>query len=254
MPTDLTLAALACLAAFLAGFVDAVAGGGGLIQLPALLVLFPGEPVPLLLGTNKVSSIAGTAAALLRYVRHRVPIPWGEVGPAAAAAFAGSFAGARLAAELPGAWMRPVVVVLLAGVAAFTFLNKGFGVDGRAPVSRPLLAAVLLGGALGVYDGFFGPGTGSFLLFGFIALLGLDFLGASASAKVVNVATNLAAILAFAWSGHIWWGLALPMAACNMAGSRFGSQLAIAKGAPFVRRLFLTVVLALLGRMAWELR
>ncbi len=253
MSPDLALPALACAAAFLAGLVDAVAGGGGLIQLPALLVLFPDAPVPTLLGTNKVASISGTFAALVRYVRHRVPIPWKYVGPAAAAAFAGSFCGARLATHLPSAWMRPVVVVLLAGVAAFTFLNKDFGATLRAPKARSVLAGVALGAGLGLYDGFFGPGTGSFLLFGFVALLGLDFLGASASSKVVNVATNLAAILAFAWAGQIRWELALPMAGFNIAGSQIGSRLAIAKGAPFVRRLFLGVVLALLGRMTWEL-
>ncbi|MDP2316606.1 MAG: TSUP family transporter [Pseudomonadota bacterium] len=246
------LLALACSAAFLAGLVDAVAGGGGLIQLPALLVLFPDAPVPALLGTNKVASVMGTAAALSRYVRNGVRIPWRAVGPAAVAAFIGSFAGARLASHLPAEWMRPVVVVLLAGVAAFTFLRKEFGaVAGEAhPASVP--GVLLMGAALGAYDGFFGPGTGSFLLFGFIALLGLDFLGASASSKVVNVATNLAAILAFAWAGQIWWATALPMAICNIAGSQVGSRLALKKGAPFVRRLFLAVVLVLLGRMTWE--
>ncbi len=246
------LIALACVAAFVAGLVDAVAGGGGLIQLPALLVLFPDAPVPALLGTNKVASISGTAAALLRYARNRVPIPWRAVGPAAVAAFVGSFAGARLATHLPAELMRPVVVVLLAGVAAFTFLRKDFGALARDPHPASLPAAILMGAVLGAYDGFFGPGTGTFLLFGFIALLGLDFLGASASSKVVNVATNLAAILAFAWAGHIWWETALPMAACNIAGSQVGSRLALVRGAPFVRRLFLGVVLLLLGRMTWE--
>lgn len=250
--TDPTLLAMACAAAFIAGLVDAVAGGGGLIQLPALLVLFPDASVPSLLGTNKVASISGTVAALARYVRHRVYIPWSHVGPAAAAAFAGSFAGARLATHLPSEWMRPIVVVLLAGVAAFTFLNKGFGAAKNDTRAGSVLAALALGAGLGAYDGFFGPGTGSFLLFGFIGLLGLDFLGASASSKVVNVATNLAAILAFAWAGQVRWDLALPMAVCNVGGSQIGSRLAIAKGTPFVRRLFLSVVLLLLGRMTWE--
>ncbi|MDP2304611.1 MAG: TSUP family transporter [Pseudomonadota bacterium] len=246
------LAGLACAAAFLAGLVDAVAGGGGLIQLPALFVLFPDAAVPALLGTNKVASISGTAAALLRYARNRVPIPWTTVGPAAIAAFAGSFGGARLATHLPKEWMRPVVVVLFAGVAVFTFLRKDFGALARDPHPASWPAAIVMGAVLGAYDGFFGPGTGTFLLFGFIGLLGLDFLGASASSKVVNVATNLAAILAFGVAGHIWWALALPMAVCNIAGSQVGSRLALANGAPFVRRLFLGVVLLMLGRMTWE--
>jgi hypothetical protein len=243
---------LACFAAFCAGLVDAVAGGGGLIQLPALLVLFPDAAVPTLLGTNKVASISGTTAALVKYAR-TVPIPWRAVAPAAVAAFVGSFCGARLAVHLPSAWMRPLVVVLLAGVAAFTFFRRDFGAAHGSPSTRPFLGALALGAGLGFYDGFFGPGTGSFLLFGFIALLGLDFLGASASSKVVNVATNLAAILAFAWAGQIWWHTAIPMALCNIAGSQVGTRLALLRGAPFVRRLFLCVVLVLLGRMSWEL-
>jgi uncharacterized membrane protein YfcA len=242
------LVVAACSAAFLAGLVDAVAGGGGLIQLPALLVLWPKTDVPVLLGTNKVASVAGTSLALLRYVRHGVAIPWPRVGPAAVAAFAGSFAGARLAALLPSTWMRPLVVVLLAGVLAFTLARKDFGAS-AAHRSAPLWAAVLLGAGLGAYDGFFGPGTGSFLLFAFIGMLGLDFLGASASSKVVNVATNAAAILAFATAGQVRWGLAVPMAACNMLGSRIGSHLALTRGAPFVRKLFLVVVSGLLLKL-----
>ena len=245
------LLVLACFAAALAGFVDAIAGGGGLIQLPALLVLYPDVPVPFLLGTNKVASVAGTTNALLRYAR-TVPIPWRAVLPAASAAFCGSFAGARLAVFLPSAWMRPIVVVLLAGVLAFTYARKDFGAS--SGVARgSALGAIVMGLVLGAYDGFFGPGTGSFLLFGFIMLLGLDFLGASAASKVVNVATNLAAILAFVWAGTIRWELALPMAVCNVAGSQLGSRLALRKGASFVRQLFLVVVLVLLGRMTWEL-
>lgn len=249
--TPAMLLVLACAAAALAGFIDAIAGGGGLIQVPALLLLYPEVPVPLLLGTNKVASIAGTLNALRRYARN-VQLPWSAVAPAAFTAFVGAFGGARLALVLPTTWMRPIVVGLLAGVALFTFARKDFGAV-RGAVRAPILAAAALGGGLGLYDGFFGPGTGSFLLFGLVALLGLDFLGASAAAKLINVSTNFAAILAFAWAGAIRWELALPMAACNVAGSEFGSRLAIAKGAPFVRRLFLGVVVVLLARMVWDL-
>lgn len=241
----------ACAAAFLAGLVDSVAGGGGLIQLPALLVLFEKVEVPYLLGTNKVASVSGTTLALIRYIKHGVKIPWDRVGPAAIAAFGGSFAGARLVAWLPSAALRPVVVVLLAGVLAFTLARKDFGARAD-PKPAPLWAVVLLGAGLGAYDGFFGPGTGSFLLFAFIALLGLDFLGASAASKVVNVATNAAAILAFATHGQVRWGLAIPMAVCNMLGSRVGSQLALTRGAPFVRTLFVVAVSALLLKLAWD--
>lgn len=245
------LVALACIASFAAGLVDAVAGGGGLIQLPALMVLFPDSPVPTLLGTNKAASIAGTAVALRNYAR-AVPLPWHLAGPAAAAAFVGSFTGARLASRLPSEWMRPIVFVLLVIVAVYTFVRKDLG---SARVARGgVLVAVVMGAGLGLYDGFFGPGTGSFLLFGFVALLGLDFLGASASAKLVNVATNFAALLAFAAGGHIRLDLAIPMACFNVAGSQVGSRLALARGAPFVRKLFLVVVTVLLVRIGWEIR
>lgn len=240
----------ACAAAFVAGLVDAVAGGGGLIQLPALLLLYPDAPVPLLLGTNKVSSVSGTLAALIRYAQH-VEIPWRRAAPAAVAACAGSFVGARLATAAPSAWMRPVVLVLLAAVAVYTFAKKDLGAT--PGVERGASVAALIGAGLGLYDGFFGPGTGSFLLFAFVTLLGLDFLTASASAKLVNVATNVAAILAFAAAGDVAWGVALPMAVFNVLGSRIGTRLALARGAPFVRRLFLGVVSAMLLKMAWEM-
>lgn len=250
-PAPMTLA-LACTAAFLAGLVDAVAGGGGLIQLPALLVLFPESPVPLMLGTNKVASVAGTSAALVRYAR-AVALPWATVAPAAAAAFIGSFGGARLATVLPTDWMRPVVLVLLVVVLVQTLTKKDLGAREGGPHPAARLRATVLGAALGLYDGFFGPGTGSFLLFGLVAWIGFDFLAASASAKLVNVATNLAAILAFASAGLVRWEIAAPMALANVAGSRVGTHIALARGAPFVRKLFIAVVTALLLRMAWEL-
>lgn len=245
---------LACAAALVAGFIDAVAGGGGLVQLPALLVIYPNAQPEDLFGTNKVASMAGTVSALARYVRV-VRVPWDAVGPAAALAFATSFVGARLAAWMPVTWMRPVVLVLLAAV----FVQTVTGIT-RPRVREQLpptpavarMIALAMGGGLGLYDGFFGPGTGSFLLFGFVALLGMDFLAASASAKAVNVATNLAAILAFALGGHVRWELALPMAVCNVVGAQLGTRLALAQGAAFVRGAFVVVVGALLLRLGWQ--
>jgi uncharacterized membrane protein YfcA len=244
---------LACAVALLAGLIDAVAGGGGLVQLPGLLALYPGVAVPVLLGTNKVASVFGTSAALLRYVRSGVVLPWRALGPAIGAALVGSFGGARLAALFPSAWMRPLVLVLLIGVVFFLQLRRSWGAERREPAPGAAWKVLLLGAGLGLYDGFFGPGTGTFLLLGLIALLGLDFLGASAGAKALNVATNLAAIAAFASQGQVRWEVALPMAAANIAGSQLGSRLAIKQGAPFVRRMFLGVVVALLGKLAWEL-
>jgi uncharacterized membrane protein YfcA len=249
-------AALACLAALVAGFVDAVAGGGGLVQLPALLVLYPHAEPEDLFGTNKVASFSGTATALARYAR-AVTLPWRQVGASAAGAFVASFAGARLAAAMPVAWMRPLVVVLLAGVLVWTLRaparSEPAG-DSAAPAwAAPAWAGALIGVLLGFYDGFFGPGTGSFLLFAFVTWLGMDFLTASAGAKLVNVATNLAAIAAFAPAGHVRWELALPMAACNVAGAQLGAHLALREGAVFVRRAFVVIVAALLLKLGWGL-
>lgn len=243
-------ALLACLAALVAGFIDAVAGGGGLVQLPALLVLYPHAEPEDLFGTNKVASFSGTATALARYAR-AVTIPWRQVGGSAAGAFAASFTGARLAAAMPVAWMRPLVVVLLAGVLVWTL--RGPPRHASAGPTPPPWAGAIIGVLLGFYDGFFGPGTGSFLLFAFVTWLGLDFLTASASAKLVNVATNLAAIAAFAPAGHVRWELALPMAACNVAGAQLGAHLALREGAVFVRRAFVVIVTTLLLKLGWGL-
>lgn len=241
----------ACVAAFVAGFVDAIAGGGGLIQLPALLLLMPGVPVPTVLGTNKSAAVWGTLAALWRYGR-TVEVPWRSVGAAAAAAFVGSFGGAELATRLPTALLRPVVMVLLVGVAAWTWTRRDFGAVRVRPRGGAWLA-IGIGGVIGVYDGFFGPGTGTFLIVLFVWALGLDFLGASASAKLVNVATNLAAILAFAAGDHIRWAWSLPMAAANVTGSLLGARLAIARGSPLVRRMFQLVIGLLLFKLGWDL-
>ena len=242
---------LACCAAFVAGFVDAVAGGGGLIQLPALLAVYPDTAVPTLLGTNKVASFAGTSSALWRYARS-VTLPWRTAGPASGAALVGAFTGARLAIHLPNAWMRPVVIVLLAAVAVYTARRKDLGAAPENPRVTGWIGGTIIGGTLGLYDGFFGPGTGTFLLVAFVALAGLDFLSANAGAKLVNVATNLAAIVAFASAGQVRWEIALPMAACNVAGAQMRARLALRSGTAFVRRVLLVVVGALLVKLCWD--
>jgi uncharacterized membrane protein YfcA len=240
---------LACAAALLAGFVDSVAGGGGLIQLPALLLLYPSVPHEDLFGTNKVASLCGTATSLARYAQS-VPVPWRAVAPSALAAFAASFAGANLASRMPLTWMRPLVVVLLLAVLVWTLLAPTRGLAPREQAA-PAWAGAVLGLGLGFYDGFFGPGTGSFLLFAFVAWLGMDFLSASAGAKAVNVATNVAALSAFALGGHVRWELAWPMALCNVLGAQLGTKLALDRGAGFVRRAFVAVVTLLLARLGW---
>jgi uncharacterized membrane protein YfcA len=242
--------------AFLAGLVDSVVGGGGLIQIPALLLFLPPEQsgaLATVLGTNKLSSMCGTSVAVVQYAR-RVAIPWRSIAPAAGAAFVCSALGARVVVSLRPQFLKPLVLVLLVAVAVYTFARKNFGHRHRPRFhgSSEVGVAGLIGAVIGFYDGFFGPGTGSFLIFAFIGLLGFDFLAASASAKVINLATNLAAVGYFAAKGHVWYGYALPMGACNVLGSLVGTRLALLKGNRFVRLLFLGVVLAMILRYGYE--
>ena len=246
-----------CLAALLAGFVDAVVGGGGLIQLPAMLLLLPGVPYPTVVGTGKVSSLAGTAAALRRYLMggQAGAVAWRVVGTAALAAGAGALLGARVATLLPRQMVRPMVLALLIIMAIYTLWRKEFGLQHRPRLAgaRAYMVAVGLGFSLGFYDGVFGPGTGSLLLFAFVGLFGYDFLAASASAKLVNVATNLASLIYFITTRQVLFAVALPMAACNMLGSALGARLAQRRGTGFVRGLFLVVVSAFILKLGWDI-
>jgi uncharacterized membrane protein YfcA len=242
-----------CFFAFLAGLIDSVVGGGGLIQLPALMVFLPHTAMPVLLGTGKMAGIAGTTASMWRYARS-VKINWTSLLPAAITAFVFSFLGARAVSHLPAEALKPLVLFLLIGVAIYTFWKKDLG-SLHAPklsLAKEKLYAILAGVAIGFYDGFFGPGTGSFLIFIFIGVFGFSFVAASASAKVVNVATNLSALGYFILKGFVLYEVALPMAVCNILGSVVGTQLAIKQGSGFVRRLFLVVVTAIILKVAYD--
>lgn len=230
-------------AAFSAGLVDAVVGGGGLIQVPVFFSMFPREVPATLLGTSKLAGIFGTAAAAVNYAR-RVRVAWSTAAPAALAAFVLSFGGAWTVTRVPGEFVRILLPVILLAVAVYTFRRKDFGAVHAPSLSghAERLVAIGVGGAIGFYDGFFGPGTGSFLIFLFVRFFGFDFLSASAAAKVVNVACNGAALLWFGYSGHLLWQLGLMMAVCQIAGSLVGTRLAIRHGSVFVRKLFLVVV------------
>ncbi len=241
-------------AAAFAGFVDAVAGGGGLIQVPALFAALPREAPATLLGTNKLASIFGTLNAARKYARE-VVMPWSVVVPTAVSACAFSFGGAAVAAWLPKEVMRPLVLLLLVAVALYTWTKPDFGTratTARIPPERLFWAAVAAGALLGFYDGIFGPGAGSFMIFVFVRLFGMDFLHASASAKIVNAATNAGAILLFAPQGHMLWLLGCGMAACNIVGAQFGSKLAIRHGSGFVRAVFLVMTTLLIAKIGWD--
>jgi len=245
-----------CFFAFLAGFVDSVVGGGGLIQLPAMLVFLPEKLTTTLApvwGTNKFASICGTSMAVAQYSR-RVKIQWRLLLPAAIAALIFSTLGARAVASFPKEKLEPVILTMMIAVAAYTFSKKDFG-HLHAPkltLTQTKLFGILTGVIIGFYDGFFGPGTGSFLIFIFIGVFGFDFLNASAHAKVINLVTNLGPVTYFACTHNILYAYAIPMAICNLTGSTIGSRLAVLKGNRFVRTLFLFVVSAMILRYGWK--
>lgn len=240
--------------AFMAGFIDSVVGGGGLIQFPALLVFLPGTAIPTVMGTNKFAAFSGTALATSRYLKE-TEVPWKSVLPAVVTALIFSFLGARIISSFPKEYIKVLVLILLSAVAVYTFFRKEFGLTHSPKLSTVQTAvySLLTGAVLGFYDGFFGPGTGSFLIVIFISVFGFNFLIASASAKIVNCATNLAALGYFLYSGQILYAIAIPVAICNMVGSFIGSKLAIKKGSGFVRVLFLIVVSLMIGKFGWDL-
>jgi len=239
--------------AFIAGLVDAAVGGGGLVQLPGLFTVLPQHTPAMLFGTNKFSSMFGTGAAAWRYARN-VRFPWRPVLFAAGTAFVFSFAGATAVSLLPKDAVRPLVLVLLVAMLGYTLWKKDFGALHRPrEIGRKELGTALaIGAVIGFYDGFFGPGTGSFLIFLFVRFFGLDFLRASAASKVVNLATNVAAISFFVPTGNILWLFALPMAVANIIGSVVGTRMALRGGTPFIRKLFVGLVVVLIARMGWD--
>lgn len=253
---DLWIVALLCLAALAAGWVDAVSGGGGLLQLPALLIALPDAPPVEALGTNKASSILGTAAAATTYLRRAQPDVRTAL-PMAVAAFAGAAGGAVVASHVPAAAFRPVIVVLLAAVWLWTLLSPAMGMQQSLRWQghrRHYVIATIAGLSIGFYDGMLGPGTGSFLLIVLVAGLGYSFLNASATAKIVNLGTNLAALIVFAITGSVLWALGLLMGAFNVLGAVIGARMAIRRGSGFIRVVFLAVVGILILRLAWDLR
>ena len=238
---------LILLASGFAGLVDAIVGGGGLILLPALFATYPAASPATLLGTNKCASVWGTSLATYQYSK-RVQLAWRALLPAALFALAGSFAGAWSVTQIDPGFIRKLMPAILLVVLIYTLVKKDMGATHkpRQNKNHERIIACVIGALIGWYDGFFGPGTGSFFIFLFVRFLGYDFLNASASAKLLNVATNIAAIILFALKGHVWWHIGLMMAITNMAGSFIGSHLALKHGTGFVRWVFVIVVGALI--------
>ena len=243
----ITTAVICIVVALLAGFVDAVAGGGGLIQLPVMLMVFPHQSIAMVSGTNKSVSIVGTSGAAVTYAK-RMPLNRRLIVPMAVAAFIGSAIGASLITRVDRASFEPILLAVLLVVSVFTILRPDFGSLTRHTQRGPI-AASMLGLIIGFYDGIMGPGTGMFLVLGLIAVIGCDFLSSSAMAKFVNVATNLAALAIFIPSHNVMWAVTLLMAPANLLGGLIGARTAINRGSVFVRAIFIAVQIAMVIRL-----
>lgn len=240
-------------ASLFAGFVDAIVGGGGLVLVPALFAAYPHAAPASLVGTNKIGAIWGTTFAAWKYAR-TIEFRWATIGPAVVAAFIGSLLGSWTVTMVSADILRKILPFVLIAVLAYTLARKDMGQAHRPMANRrrEQALAMLIGLGIGFYDGLFGPGTGSFLVFAFVRLLGFDFLNASAHAKLVNIATNGASILLLGAAGYIWWHLMIPLAVANILGSVLGTHMALRYGSGFVRWVFVAVVGLLICRTAWD--
>ena len=251
---DLGLLLVMAVAGFAAGWVDAVVGGGGLIQLPALVLGFPGASPAQLLATNKISSVFGTATSSITYWR-RIRPDLRTALPMAAVAFVGAIGGALIGLNIPKSAFNPIILVMLVVVGTYTLFKPSLGTVTalRYTGVRHGATAMAVGLLIGVYDGALGPGTGSFLVFALVGLLGYAFLEASAKAKITNFATNMGALVVFIPGGHVMWRVGLLMAAMNILGGYVGARTAVARGSTFVRVVFMLVILAFIIRIGGDL-
>lgn len=239
--------------AFVTGIINAAVGGGGLIQVPGLFATLPLASPAQIMGTDKFSAIMGHAASSRQYAR-QLNLPWKLVLWTTLAAFAGSYAGVRAMYLVPAQWMRPVVIVVLAAMLVYTWFRPQFGIhdEQRAITPGDLKKGLALGAVIGFYDGFIGPGTGSFLLFLFVRIFHFDFLRATACAKVVNMGTNLAALVFLIPAGMVFYHYAIPMSVASILGALIGTKAAIRAGNQWIRTLFLVLAVSLLCKLTWE--
>lgn len=238
---------------FITGAINAAIGGGGLIGVPALYSTLIHFSPAQIMGVDKFSSVMGHAMSIRQYAT-KMDLPWRLMLPTVITAFAGSYLGVRLLDLMPSQWMRPIVVVVLAVMLAYTWFKPSFGHQdtSRTPTRADLIKGALLGLALGFYDGFIGPGTGSFLLFLFVRFFHFDFLRATACAKVVNFGTNAATLVFLIPAGMVDYRLAVPLGVAAIFGSIAGSHLAMRGGNHWIRRLFLLMAIGLLAKLSWE--
>ncbi|SNS19734.1 TSUP family transporter [Rhodococcoides kyotonense] len=245
---------LLMVAATAAGWVDAVVGGGGLILLPAILLVAPQLSQQAALATNKVTAVFGTGAAVVTFAR-KVALDWKILAPAAVFAAVASAAGAAAVSLIDRDLFVPIIMVVLVGVAILVTARPTIGTvaASRPPMTRKIVVVVFLAaGGFGFYDGILGPGTGTFFIIAFATMLGTEFVRSAAMAKVLNLGSNLGALTFFAVTGHVLWQLGAAMAVCNVVGAVVGSRMAIARGAGFVRVVLLVVVLGMVVRLGWQ--
>ena len=248
----LTICLLA-LSAFTAGFIDAVVGGGGLIQTPFLLITFPKMPLPILFGTNKIAALAGTSIAAFKYAK-KITFNFKLLFVIAFSCFISSFLGAQIINHIDSNLLKPAILIILIIIAIYTFIKKDLGAieTKELPLKKQMLYGACIGLIVGFYDGFFGPGTGSFFVLGFVVVLGFEFIKASAYAKIVNCVTNISALIVFIKEGHYILHLAILLAVFNIIGSFIGSHLALKKGNGFVRIIFLVIVSMMILKYGYD--
>jgi uncharacterized protein len=248
----LTLLTLAVLA-FIAGFIDAVAGGGGLIQMPALLINFPNASLPTLFGTNKIAALSGTSISAYQYSR-KIQFDFRLLLLASLFSAIASFMGAQVVSHINVGVLKPLILVILIIIAVYSVIKKDLGAFQTRSLSfgKQALYGSLIGFVVGFYDGFFGPGTGSFLVIGFVVILGFEFIKASAYSKVINCVTNISALVVFIRQGNYIIEIAILLAICNIMGSVMGTRLAIKKGNRFVRIIFILIVSLMIARYAYD--
>lgn len=242
-----------CGFSFLAGFIDSIVGGGGLVQVPAFFVLYPTLPVPYIIGTNRLASAVGTSMAAWTYSR-TVKIPWRTVLYAGIGTSVMAYLGAQVQSLLPASVLKPVILLLIVAIAVYTFRKKDFGQTDTLLVEEADIPkwAIGIGCAMGFYNGLIGPGTGSLLVFCFVSLIGFSFLKASAVSKVVNVIADVSSLVFFFLNKYVLFHIALPMMVCNVAGAYLGSRMAVLRGNAFIRQVFIAVIVGIVLRFAWD--
>lgn len=242
------------LTAFISGFIDAVVGGGGLIQIPYLLITFPKMPLPIMFGTNKIAALAGTSIAAFKYAK-KITFNYKLLFVIALSCFISSYLGAKIVSHIDSTLLKPLILVILIVIAIYTFLKKNLGLveSKNLPINKQMLYGSGIGLVVGFYDGFFGPGTGSFFVLGFVVILGFEFVKASAYSKIVNCVTNISALTVFIKQGNYILPLAILLAVFNITGSFIGSSLALKIGNGFVRFFFLIIVSIMILKYGYDI-